>query len=114
MVGALMISQNMVASSANGDYRVMASQLASEKVEQIIADKTFQGYNALLDANYPAETMSGEFVKFTRTTSIVEVSTTDFSTPQPGSGMKKITVTVSWSHQGTKSVNVVTLLSQYS
>ncbi len=112
--GALAISQNMVINSATGDYRVMAGQLASEKIEQTIADKTFNGYAAIVNANYPNETLTGDFAMFTRSTQILEVSTADYTTASPGSGMKRVTVTVAWDFQGAKSISVTTLLSQHS
>ena len=114
VVGALAISQNMVVNSTTGDYRVMAGQLASERIEQVIADKTFKGYATITNANYPGETLTGEFAMFTRATQIVEVSTTDYITPLVGSGMKRVTVTVSWDFRGAQSISVVTLLSQHS
>lgn len=115
VVGALAISQNMVISAAAGDYRVMAGQLASEKIEQIIADKTFKGYGTIVNGNYPSEPMTGEFVMFTRTTQILEVSTSDYTTASAGSGMKRVTVTVSWTeYAGAKNISVVTLLSSHS
>lgn len=112
--GALAISQNMVINSATGDYRVMAGQLASEKIEQIIADKTFKGYSTILNSNYPSESLTGEFAMFTRSTQISEVSSTDYTTPAAGSGMKRVSVTVTWNFQGAKSISVTTLLSQHS
>lgn len=114
-MGALAISQNMLNSSINGDFRVMAGQLASEKLEEVIADKNFQGYSYIDTTNYPSESLSGDFAQFTRATSIEEVDPSDFTTPMANSGMKRVSVSVSWTYNSeTKNVTVTTLLSEHS
>ena len=70
--------------------------LAIEKMEEIIADRhsSLRGYSYLDTANYPDESLSGGY---SRSVTFTEVSSTDLSTEQSGSGYKKISVTVSYS-----------------
>lgn len=114
MMGALAISQNIVETGVENDYRVMAGQLASEKMEMVIADKAFNGYTYLLNSNYPSETFPTDFKNFTRTVSIEEVSTANMQTPTPGSGLKKVEVTVNWGSDPSQSVTVTTVVAEQS
>src|SRR3990167_6581319 len=64
--GILTVFYSASNSSLEGDYRVVASQLASEKMEEVIADKSFQGYSTITEANYPDETLADPYNGFAR------------------------------------------------
>jgi hypothetical protein len=112
--GSLMMMSNVNNSHIKGDLNVIAGQLAAEKLEVIIADKTFTGYGSILGSNYPAENLNGDYKGFTRSVTITEVSASDLETPEPGSGLKLIEVDVSWGDDSDDSVGVTMLVSDYS
>jgi prepilin-type N-terminal cleavage/methylation domain-containing protein len=89
---------------------VQAVTLAKEKLEIIMADKhdALKGYPFLIAANYSDETPVAGFSDFDRTVSFLEVDSTDLSAASPGSGFKKITVTVSWDKEDVSLVSLVT------
>ena len=94
--------------------RTTASHLLREKLERMVFDKKTNGYAWVLEANYPDETLTGDFSPFTRTVTIDEVDRDDLSVLSPGSGYKSVNVTVSWAHPVTaqaESVSAVTLLT---
>lgn len=112
--------QNASRSSMTTDFHVIASQLANEKLEIIIADKAMKAaqYDYIVSANYPNESLSnGSLAGFyTRTVGVTEVAIGDLTTPQANSGVKKVDVNVSWSDTdgtGTQQVSVSTLLSDF-
>ncbi|MBI2343771.1 MAG: type II secretion system protein [Deltaproteobacteria bacterium] len=97
----------------DGDMTVKASVLAQEKMDQVIADKMYQGYNTILNANYPQEALVGDFTGFTRTTAIQEVDPNDLITPLAGSGLKRINITVGWGNAAAQQITVTTLVTTY-
>lgn len=112
--GGLAIFQNITTNTLESDMRVIASQLASEKIETIIADKTFQGYNWIIETNYPDETLTGAQQGFSRQVNITEVSSVDLSTPSPGSGFKKVDVLVTWGPENYQTIVVSTMVTDYT
>ncbi|HBF13953.1 MAG TPA: hypothetical protein DDW49_11305 [Deltaproteobacteria bacterium] len=114
--GTMALFQNATSNVSTSNWQVIATQLANEKLENIIADKKFQGYNTIDSTNYPNETLSAPYQGLQRNVTITEVSPADFSTPEPYSGYKLITVEVVWSQEvgSLGSVNVSTLLTNYT
>lgn len=112
--GSLMMINNVNNSHMQGDFNVMAGQLAAEKLEGIIADKSFGGYDEISGSNYPQEQLEGEYQGFTRCVTITEVSASDLETPEVGSGFKLIEVKVSWGDGDGETVGVKMLVSDYS
>ena len=112
--GGFALLQNTTNNSLENDMRVIASQLASEKIETIIADKTFNTYNWVVPANYPVENLNAPYSGFTRSIDILEVNPADLTTAQPGSGYKKVEVVVSWGALPSQAIRVTTLLTNYS
>jgi len=98
--------------SASPLQGVQAIELAKEKLETIFSEKfdTAKGYSYLAAGNYPPETPINGFAGFNRTVTFTEVSGTDLVTPSPGSGFKRITVTVSW---GSDSVTLESVAADY-
>jgi type II secretory pathway pseudopilin PulG len=114
LMGSLSLLQSSTATSFENNARVTGSQLAQEKLEAVIADKTFKGYSAINTASYPAELpLPTPYNKYNRTTTVTEVSGSDLQTAQAGSGFKKVDVAVSWGNQGYETVTVSTLVSNY-
>ncbi len=72
-----------------------ARWLASEKLEDIIADRhsTTRGYAYVVNASYPAEGSVPGFQGFSRS---VQVTETDASLKNTGTGYKLVTVHVAW------------------
>ncbi len=96
---------------------VMASKarwLAQEKLEDIIADRnsSTRGYTYVVQSNYPAEPTISGFPGFSRSVSLAETNA-DLTTP--GSGYKKVTVTVTWTDASatSRSLAVTTVLTDY-
>lgn len=112
--GGMALFHNATLHSLDNDSRVIASELAGEKIESIVADKTFRGYGWIVGANYPAEVLVPPHQGFTRSVTITEVNPNDLTTPMAGSGYKKIDVQVGWGNQGFQSVVVSTLLTDYT
>jgi hypothetical protein len=92
---------------------VTASVLAQERLDQVVADKMYRGYNFVIANNYPAENLVGNFSGYTRTTDVQEVSANDLATPSPGSGLKRINITVQWGNAASDQVNLSTLVALY-
>jgi hypothetical protein len=72
-----------------------ARWLASEKLEDIIADRhsSTLGYAYLIPGNYPAENPVSGFTGFSRTVSFTQ---TGGDLVSAGTGYMRVTVTVSW------------------
>lgn len=116
MVGVATMNNATIA-SANLDSQVIASQLANEKVEMILADNYLKQakYAYITEANYPDENLNygNSNNAYKRSVDVTEVSPNDLSAAQANSGMKRIDVTVSWGNQGYQKVKVTTLVTQY-
>jgi prepilin-type N-terminal cleavage/methylation domain-containing protein len=96
---------------------VMASRarmLASERLEQVIADRhsAWRGYSYVTGANYPSESSIAGFVGFSRTTTVTE---TGVSLSGAGNGYKVVEVTVSYTdgRGASRSVSVSTVAAEY-
>ena len=112
--GGLALFTNSTDNSLLKDYRVIASQLASEKLELIILDKTFQGYDYVDAVNYPDEDLADPYDNFTRTVTVEEVQSADLTTPEANSGYKRVDVQVTWGAETYQTITVSTVLTEYS
>ena len=114
LMGSLNLLQSSANASLENDARVTASHLADEKIETIIGDKTFQGYDFITAANYPDESpLDDPYDSYTRSVTITEVDGSDLTTASAGSGIKKADVTVSWGESAYQSVTVSTIVTDY-
>lgn len=133
LTGGIFLMQNATRTSVNSDFSVTASEYANEKLEQILADKalhvdgtgandgysyidTFNGTSETVEFGDDGTTAEGIENFFTRQVTITEVSATDLSTPEAGSGLKKVDVTMSWTNVGATgagSLKVSTLMAEY-
>lgn len=113
LLGGMSVMQNSTLTSQNGDRATVGGELASESMESILADKEFLGYGVVAAENYPNEELAAPFSGFTRTVTVTEVSLSDLTTPQVGSGVKKVAVTVDWGDGDDEKVQLMTLLGDY-
>lgn len=111
LLGGMLAMQNSVLHTVKGDMNTIATQLASEKVEQVLADRAFNSFEYLDSDNYQSEQLDS--YGMTRWVSIIEVSADDLETPEEGSGLKKVDVTVAWGNADTDQVTVTTLVTDY-
>ena len=113
-LGLLPLMTSATANTLSSDHIVTSTFLANELTENIIADHEFQGFDYIDNDNYPTVNVGGldddsSFNQYVRSVNIVEVDQTDLSTPDVGSGYKKVDVTVVWNNEQT--VTVTTLLT---
>lgn len=111
LLGGMAVMQNVTATTLNGDMNSIAIQLANEKIEEVMADKTFQGYASVLDEKYPKEDLSAPYQGFSRSVTVTEVDDGDLITEEPNSGLKRVDVTVSWG--GDDSITVTSMVGDY-
>lgn len=97
---------------------MMASKarwLASEKLEDIVADRhsTTRGYTYLVSGNYPTEASITGSAGFTRSVAFAE-TTADLSTA--GTGYKRVTITVSYTDGAgvARSLTLSTIVTDYT
>jgi len=113
LTGVMTLYHRTVARYDEVEKWLIAEELARAKVEQIVFDKKFRGYDYIVSANYPASedlSLSG-FAGMTRAINIAEVDGIDLTTSRFGSGYKKVTIDVSV--LGGPTVNLVTLVTQW-
>ena len=92
-----------------------ARWLASEKLEDVIADRhsTARGYAWLINGNYPAEAQVTGFEQFSRSVAIAETAA---DLASPGSGYKTVTVTIGWTDTNgvARTMTLATVLTEYT
>lgn len=109
--GAMPIFNHATAKATKTDHFTAATYYANEKLENIMADKEFQGFDSISDDNYAAETIPG--TNYFRSVAVTEVNSNDLSTEEAGSGYKKVVVTVVWGEGQNEQISVTTLLTNY-
>lgn len=112
-LGLLPMMTNATAKTLDNDRYVISSYLANDKMESILADKNFKGYATITSANYPDENLDSTNPGYTRTTTITEVSKTDLTTLQTGSGYKKVVIEVKWGTGAAEKSTLTTLVTNY-
>jgi len=112
LMGGMVVMQNATANTVNNDLSTIATQLANQKIEQMIADSKFIGYETLISDNYPNEVVT-DIYNMLRKVIIAEVSSVDLSVVEPGSGLKSVSATVSWGTKDYQTVTVTTLIADY-
>ncbi|MBU0506188.1 MAG: hypothetical protein ABII18_03130 [bacterium] len=113
LITSLFVIQGMLIGSVDQELNTIATQLANEKIEIILADKEFQGYDYITDDSYENETLT-EYSNLSRTVTITEVNEDDLKTPEEDSGSKKVEVTVSWGNEAYQQVTISTLITDMS
>lgn len=113
ILGILTLFHRNISEANKMEHTLTASYLAQERLEQIVLDKKYRLYPYITATNYPAsEDLSAQgFPGYTRTVNIIEVSATNLTSPQNGTGYKRVTVSVL--PAGGEAVTVTTLLTQW-
>lgn len=115
ILGVLHLFEQNVRSANNMEHTARASYLAQERLEQIVQDKEYLGFDTIVAVNYPTnENLTAQgFGGYTRTVNILEVNANDLTSPAPppGSGYKRITVSVQVA--GGDTVTLTTLLTRW-
>ncbi len=118
LVGVMYIFFGSTTSSLLADQTIVASNLAREKMEQIIADRANKGYATTIATVYSDGLLTGNYNIYTRNVTILEKNpdedggTDDFLDNQPGSGYARVTVAVTWG--AANMVKEETLLANYT
>lgn len=115
LLGGMVVMQNASANTVNNDLTTVATHLANEKIDAILADEEFKGYASLTDENCSSETLN-EIYSMKRSVKIVEgVFDGDAGTfiAETGTGLKKVDVTVTWGNKEYQKVTVSTLVADY-
>lgn len=126
LIGLLYVFQSAVTNSMLSDQTYIASNLAQEAAETIIArrDSTQSGGGyantlaAIQSNSYNASPVSG-FTGYNLTVTALEVApgsssaATNFTTAQSGSGYARVTITVTF-NGGANSYQLVTLIASYT
>lgn len=90
-----------------------AAFLVTERMEQIVAARyrSAGGYANVVAGSFPNEASVSSFTAFARSVTVQEVAA-DLTTPQSGSGIKKVTVTVTW-QGGARQVAVCRVFTDF-
>jgi len=116
LIGVLYAYTAATRNAVSAERAVVASFLAREKMEEIIADRSLLGYGAVLSKEYSDGRLPSPFSAFTRSVRIIEVDpdadigSDSFLDPLPGSGYARVTVEVGY---GDGSVKLETLIADY-
>lgn len=114
LFGLMVLYNNAAHSVMEGDVNLMATYLARERLEQMISDKAYRGYDYVVNENYDTSTtVSVGNNYFTRSFNIYEVYRSDLITPLDDSGFKRIDMMVSWGSSGAENITIPTLITDY-
>lgn len=113
VLGVLHLFNTNINAANKMELTLKATYLAQERLEQIVQDKEYKGYNFIVSANYPAsENLTAQgFNGYIRTVNILEVNPTNLTNQQNGSGYKRVTVAVQV--PGNDTVTLTTLLTYW-
>jgi prepilin-type N-terminal cleavage/methylation domain-containing protein len=114
LFGMMVLFDNVTRGAMEGDMNVVATYLAREKIEQILYNKTYNGYAWVGMNQYLASepiVLGGS--NYVRDLSIYEVQKSDLLTAQGGSGLKRVDVTVSWGTDPSQRITESTLIADY-
>lgn len=93
-------------------FTTTAAFLATERMEEIIARRNQPGgYAQITAANFPAENPVSGYANYNRAVAVTEVAA-DLTTPQAGSGLTRVVVTVQWDG-GARQVQAARLFADY-
>lgn len=103
----------MDGNSGNDEMKLIASKLASEKVEQLLATKASVGYENI-NTGTSSEQISYDNLSFQRQTVVNYVEGSDLKTVSGSdTGFKRIDVTINWNNGSTQNVSVMSLISNH-
>lgn len=114
LFGLMSLFNNATRDVMAGDINLMATYLAQERLEQLISDKVYLGYDYVVNENYTTSapaSVGNNF--FTRSFNIYEVGSGDLITPEADTGFKRIEMTVSWGLSAGERITIPTLITDY-
>lgn len=112
-VGILSLYSTMNGNSSNDELRLVASKLASEKIEQILSTKASGGYSSV-NTGLTNDAISYDNLAFDRATNVNFVESSDLKTVSGSdTGFKRVDVTVSWNNGSTQNISVMSLISNH-
>lgn len=112
-VGILALTSLMAGNTENDELKLVASKLASEKIEQVLADKANVGY-AGISTGSSTDAITYDSLSFSRQTNINYVNSSDLATISVSdTGFKRVDVTVNWNNGSSQNVTVMSLISNY-
>lgn len=113
LMGFLTLFSEMVKSTVDDEFSMTGSRLASQKLEEILANKAAQGYTGVPTGSTDENITNGNDA-FIRNTSIRWVDPTDLKTPSGSdTGFKRVDVTVSWNSGALQQVQMMSLITNY-
>lgn len=107
------LTYDVIAESTESYSKLEATGLAFEKMESVMMHKSAYGFATITEENFPAEELQENEKKYERKVSVVEVNQKDLTTPQVGTGLKKIIVTVSWGDTPDDRIAISALIADY-
>lgn len=107
--GLGLIFSNIDQQALSSDLTVMATQLARERMEEVIAVKASGGYSSL-SSEGPTAVTSGEW-DFSRSVVVSYISPSDFSTSFADTGYKRVVIQVDWGSGSGQSISLQTILT---
>lgn len=112
VTGSLVLFHQSTEHSGNIDRKTVATQLAGEFLEKIIADKSYRGFAWVDETQYPPFYFQAPYEGYKRLVDITEVGE-DLSTPEPGSDFKKVMVVIFWGDDPGQKTSVSTILAAH-
>lgn len=107
LFGIMALYNNLSYQLYSTDMKVVAAEIAQQKMEQLLAQKAMHGYVSIV--SQPAEAVVSGPTTFSRSTTVEYVNPTTMAVSAVDTGYKRITVTVTWS--GSAGVTVVSLVT---
>ncbi len=112
-VGIMSLYGMMNGNTENDELKIVASKLASQKIEEVLSNKANVGY-ANINTGSTTEQLSYDSLNFQRQTNINFVDSSDLKTVSGSdTGFKRIDVTVNWSNGSNQNVSVMSLISNH-
>lgn len=113
LFGMMFLFDNVTRGAMEGDMNVAATYLARERMENVVFDKVYRGYDWVVNNRYPiSESVSVNGQVYLRELSIGEVNKTDLTTAGAGSGFKRVNITVSWGTGAFQRITETTLITR--
>ncbi len=113
LFGMMILFDNVTRGAMEGDMNITAAYLARDKLEQLMMDKVYKGYDYISTSSYPANdnVMVGSY-NYIRQLSIYEVNKNDLTSVLAGSGFKRIDVTLKWGTANNQKWTESTLVTK--
>ncbi|MBU0504849.1 MAG: hypothetical protein ABII18_07750 [bacterium] len=106
--------QEILTTTNFSDKEVVATQLASEKLEGILADRQAYGFTYIIGANYPDEVLTGDYVGYERRTYVFPVTAANLNgSAAPPTDFKRVEVHVKHGNAIDDKIELTGLVGAY-